>query len=171
MQSNCESDLFVGSSLIDMYAKLWEYRGCKESVQQDDHTQYYLSWNAMLAGYAIHGHATEALGHFEQMCQEGLGLDMVTFVSLLSACSHVGLVDEGLHYCESMGLVCRTSATVEHYACMVDLLGCAGYLQKAEDLIETMSCKPNSSVWMALLSASRVHGNTEMGEGICKTGS
>jgi pentatricopeptide repeat protein len=154
-----------------MYAKLWEYRGCKESVQQDDHTQYYLSWNAMLAGYAIHGHATEALGHFEQMCQEGLGLDMVTFVSLLSACSHVGLVDEGLHYFESMGLVCGTSATVEHYACMVDLLGCAGYLQKAEDLIETMSCKPNSSVWMALLSASRVHGNTEMGEGICKTGS
>jgi pentatricopeptide repeat protein len=94
---------------------------------------------------------------------------MVTFVSLLSACSHVGLVDEGLHYFES--IVCGTSATVEHYTCMVDLLGCAGYLQKAEDLIETMSCKPNSSVWMALFSSCRVHGNTEMGEGICKTGS
>jgi pentatricopeptide repeat protein len=58
---------------------------------------------------------------------------MVTFVSLLSVCSHVGLVDEGLHYFESMGLVCGTSATVENYTCMVDLLGCAGYLQKAED--------------------------------------
>ncbi len=75
MQSNCESDLFVGSSLIDMYAKLWEYRGCKESVQQDDHTQYYLLECHACRVYAIHGHATEALGHFEQMCQEGLGLD------------------------------------------------------------------------------------------------
>jgi len=93
--------------------------------------------NTMLAGYAIHGHAKETLEHFGQKCQEAVGLDMVTFVSLLSAYSHVGLVDGGLHYFESMGLVCGTSATVEHYACMVDLLGCAGYLQKAEDLIET----------------------------------
>jgi pentatricopeptide repeat protein len=170
VQSNCESDLFVGSSLIDMYAKCRSREDARRVFNKMT-AHNNISWNAMLAGYAIHGHPKEALGHFVQMCREGVGLDMVTFVSLLSACSHVGLVDEGLHYFESIGLVCGTSATVEHYTCMVDLLGCAGYLQNAEDLIETLSCRPNSSGWMAFLSVCRVHGNTEMGEGICKPGS
>jgi pentatricopeptide repeat protein len=92
----------------------------------------------------------------------------VTFVSLLSACSHAGLVDEGVHYFGSMSSVYRISPTVEHCVCMVDLLGHAGRLQEAEDLINTISCEPNAAVWMALLSACRVHGNMEMGERIAK---
>jgi pentatricopeptide repeat protein len=76
----------------------------------------------MLQGYAMYGHADKALEHFEEMCKEGVRIDNVTFLSLLSACNHAGLVNEGLHYFESLSLVCGVSATVEHYASMVDLL-------------------------------------------------
>jgi pentatricopeptide repeat protein len=131
-------------------------------------THDVVSWNAMLVGYAMHGHAKEALEHFESMCQEGIAIDKITFLALLSACNHAGLVDEGLCYFESMHSVYSVSATAEHYACMADLLGRAGHLNKAENLISTMSCKPCVSVWRALLGACRIHGNTEMGEHIAK---
>jgi hypothetical protein len=90
------------------------------------------------------------------MCEEGLDKDKITFISLLSACSGA-LVVEGLHYFESM------TAVVEDYACSVDLLGCVGQLEQAEDLIKMMPCQPSSSVWKGLLCACRVHGNMEMG--------
>ncbi|CAN5952740.1 unnamed protein product [Sphagnum jensenii] len=77
-------------------------------------------------------------------------MGVVTFVSLLSTCSHAGLVDGGLVYFDSMGLVHDVSPTVEHYACMVDLFGCAGHLHEAEELIKTMSFEPNAPVWKAL---------------------
>jgi pentatricopeptide repeat protein len=127
-------------------------------------TRDVFSWTALLGGYAMHGQPTEALIHFEEMCNEGVAMDRVAFIALLSACSHGGLVYEGLLYFESMGSVYGISATVEHCACMVDLLGRAGRLQEAEDFINTMSCEPNGSMWMALLAACRVHCNWEMGE-------
>jgi pentatricopeptide repeat protein len=127
-----------------------------------------VSWNAMLGGYAMHGHAKEAIAHVQQMCEDGLEIDNVTFVSLLSACSHAGLVDEGLHYLESMSIVYSIPAKLEHYSCIVDLLGRAGHLDDAEDLIKMMPCEPSGSVWKALLGACRIHGNVEMGECIAK---
>ncbi len=119
----------------------------------------------------MHGHAEEALGHFERMCEEGVDINNFTFVSLLSACSHAGLVDEGLHYFQSMGLVYCTSATVQHYGCIVDLLARAGCLEEAEDLIEMMSGEPDAAMWMSLLGACRVHANVEMRDGIGKVSS
>jgi pentatricopeptide repeat protein len=80
----------------------------------------------------------------------------------------VGFVDEGLCYFESMGSVYRISAIAEHYACMVDLLGRAGQLQEAENLIHMMPFKPSAFVWKALLGACRIHGNVEMGERIAE---
>jgi pentatricopeptide repeat protein len=127
-----------------------------------------VTWTAMLKGYAMHGLGKEALRHFEQMSQAGVEMDQVTLISLLSACTHAGLVDEGLCYFESMGSVYGVPATVEHYACIVDLLGRAGHLQEAEDFISTMSCEPAASVWVALLGACRIHHNMEMGERIAK---
>ncbi|CAK9272508.1 unnamed protein product [Sphagnum jensenii] len=102
------------------------------------------------------------------MCEEGIQKNDITFVSLLSACSHAGLVDEGLHYFESMSSVYSISATLEHYTCMVGLLGRAGYMHEAKNLINMMSCESDSSVWRALLGACRVHGDLEMGEYIAK---
>jgi pentatricopeptide repeat protein len=104
------------------------------------------AWNAMLGGYAMHGQAKKALGHFEHMCQENVEIDMITFIALLQACSHAGLVDEGLHYFESMGLVYNVSSALDHYACVVDLLGCAGLLHEAEDLITMMPCVQDAAV-------------------------
>ncbi len=167
IQCGCDSDDFVGSSLIDMYAKCGSIEdACR--VFNKMPTCDIVSWNAMLQGYAMHGHANKALEHFEEMCKEGVHIDNVTFLSLLSACNHAGLVNEGLHYFESLGLVCSVSATVEHYASMVDLLGHAGCLDMAQDLVKDMPCEPNSIVWKALLGACRIHGNVEMGEHIAK---
>ncbi len=105
IQCGCDSDDFVGSSLIDMYAKCRSIEdACR--VFNKMPTCDVVSCNAMLQGYAMHGHANKALEHFEEMCKEGVHIDNVTFLSLLSACNHAGLVNEGLHYFESLNLVC-----------------------------------------------------------------
>jgi pentatricopeptide repeat protein len=163
----CEDNMFVASSLVNVYAKCRsmdnEWRVFNKMASHD-----VVSWNALLQGVAMHGHGMEAVAHFERMCKEGAKANIVTFVCLLSACSHAGLLDEGLCYFDSMGSVYRIAATGQHYACMVDLLGRAGCLHEAEELIKTMSCEPSASVWKALLGACRVHGDVEMGECIAK---
>jgi pentatricopeptide repeat protein len=167
IQRGYQSDVFVIASLLDMYAKCGSIVNAQR-VFNSMPTQHVVCWTAMLGCYAMHGHAKEALGHFEQMCEEGIQKNDITFVSLLSACSHAGLVDEGLHYFESMSSVYSISATLEHYTCMVGLLGRAGYMHEAKNLINMMSCESDSSVWRALLGACRVHGDLEMGEYIAK---
>ncbi len=167
IQSGFESDAFVSSSLIDMYAKC----GSMEDAQRVFNKmpiRNAVSWTAMLKGYAMHGQGKEALAHFKWMCEEGAEIDSVTFVCVLLACSHAGLVNEGLHAFDSMREVYRIPATVDHYACKVDLLGRAGHLDEAEDVIKTMPCEPNATVWMALLGACRIHGKVELGERIAK---
>ncbi len=161
--SSYESDVFVGSSLVDMYAKCGSIEDAW-TVFNKLPTRDVVSWNAMLGGFAMHGHGKEALAHFEHMCVEGIKMNGITFVCLLSACSRAGLVDEGLVYFDSMSSIYGISATAEHYACIIDLLGHAGCLHEAEDLIHTMSCTPSASVWKALLGACRIHGNVEMAE-------
>ncbi len=165
IQSGCESNAFVGTSLVDMYVKCGSMEDALRVFNKLPSLNV-VSWTAMLKGYAIHGHGKEALGHFERMCEEGVEVNGVTFVCLLSACSHVGLVDEGLHFFESMGSVYSIAAAVEHYSCMVDLLGRAGHLQKAEDIIKVMSCEQSIVVWKALVGACRMHGDVELGERI-----
>jgi pentatricopeptide repeat protein len=167
IQSNYDTDIFLDSSLVDMYAKCGSLEDAWRVFNRMP-IRDMVSWTAMLGGYAMHGRGKEALRHFEQMCEKGVEIDKITFVSLLSACSHGGLVDEGLHYFESMHLVYGISATVEHYACMIDLLGRSGCLEEAEDLIKIMFCAPHAAVWMALLGACSIHGNVEMGEHVAK---
>jgi pentatricopeptide repeat protein len=167
MQSGAESNIFVSNSLVDMYAKCGSIEDACEVFNKMS-TRNVFAWTTMLGGYAMHGGGHEALGYFERMCQEGVEIDNITFVSLLSACSHAGLVDEGVHFFESVSLVYSVCAAVEHYACMVDLLGRAGCLDDAESLITTMPCEPSGSVWNALLGACRIYGNVEMGERIAK---
>ncbi len=136
IQSRCDSNVFVGNSLVDMYAKCGSMKDAYR-VFQNMHSHDVVSWTALLGGFAMHGHAKGAIAHFEQMCGEDVEPDNVTFVCLLSACNHAGFVDEGLSFFESMGLVYNISARAAHYACVVHLLGCAGHLCEVHDQIKT----------------------------------
>jgi pentatricopeptide repeat protein len=167
IESGCESDVFVANNLVHMYAKCGSVEDA-QSVFDKMPTHNVISWNALLGGYAITGRGKEARQQFEQMCREGVAVDSVTFIALLTACSCAGLVNEGFCYFEMMGSVHGISATPEHYACMVDLLGRAGRLSEAENLVKTMSSEPNAPVWKALLAACRVHGNVETGKQVAK---
>jgi pentatricopeptide repeat protein len=120
----------------------------------------------MFGGCAMHGHGRKALKHFEWMCEEGVQPDDITFICLLSACSHAGLVDEGMHMYASMIRHYMIPAKLEHYTCMVDLLDHAGHLQEAEHMVMAIPCKPQVAAWMALLGGCRINGNMEMAESL-----
>ncbi|CAK9266638.1 unnamed protein product [Sphagnum jensenii] len=167
IKSGWDSNVFVGNSLIDMYAKCGSLEDALKVFNKMP-SRDVVTWNAMIVGYAIHGHGKEALKQFEQMREEGVQPDDTTFVCLLSACSHSGLVDEGLRFYSSMSTVYMISANFQHYTCMVDLLGHAGRLHEAENMVLAMPYKPQVAAWMALLGACRIHGNVEMGERAAK---
>ncbi|KAJ7527660.1 hypothetical protein O6H91_16G065200 [Diphasiastrum complanatum] len=155
-------DVVVGSTLVDMYAKC----GCTEDARElfDNMSERnVVSWNVMMAGYARNGLAQEALALFEQMQREGAKPDEVTYISVLSACTHSGLVDQGRYVFDSMCKIHGVTPTREHYACMVDLLGRAGCLDDAELFVNKMPIQPDSVVWMTLLGAARNHGHVEIG--------
>jgi pentatricopeptide repeat protein len=158
IQSGLESNVFVRSTFIDMYA----WRVFNKMPSQD-----VVTWNAMLGGCAMHGHGKEALQHFEQMC-EGAQPDDIIFICLLSVCSHAGLVDEGMCCYAPMVTDCMISVKLEHYTCMVNLLSCAGHLQEAENMVMAMPCKQHVAAWMVLLGTYRIRGNVEMAEHIPK---
>ncbi|KAH8951758.1 hypothetical protein BDL97_09G046200 [Sphagnum fallax] len=163
IKSGWDSIVFVGNSLIDMYAKCGSLEDALKVFNKMP-SRDVVTWNAMIGGYAIHGHGKEALKQFEQMREEGVQPDDTTFGCLLSACSHSGLVDEGLRFYSSMSTVYMISANLQHDICMVDLLGRAGRLHEAENMVLAMPYKPQVAAWMALLGACRIHGNVEMGE-------
>ncbi|KAJ7513567.1 hypothetical protein O6H91_23G004900 [Diphasiastrum complanatum] len=157
-----QSDVVVGNTLVDMYAKC----GCTEDARElfDNMSERdVVSWNAMIAGYAQNGLGKEALALFEQMQGEGTKPDEVTYISVLSACAHSGLVDQGRYVFDSMCKNHGVTPTKKHYACMGDLLGRAGCLADAELFINKMPIQPHSVVWMTLLGAARNHGHVEIG--------
>jgi len=158
-----QSDIFIGNTLIDMYAKCGSI---EDSIKVFDRMsrRNIVSWTALILGYAHHGRCKEALNLFERMQQEGIKPDHVTFVGLLSACRHAGLVDEGRYYFDSMSQDHGIEPMDDHFACLVDLLGRAGHLNEAENIIHGMKCKPNALVWRTLLSACRIHGNMQLGK-------
>ncbi|KAJ7558666.1 hypothetical protein O6H91_04G050500 [Diphasiastrum complanatum] len=160
-------EIFIGNALIDMYTKSG---GLDEAskVFNNMPSRDLISWNAMIGGYAMHGLAMQALRLFEQMGKQSVEMDCVTFLCLLSACSHAGLVDEGHYLYEFMNPVYEVSPNVSHCSCLVDLLGRAGCLGDAEDMINRLPCQPSVSMWMTLLGACRIHGNAKMGERIAK---
>jgi pentatricopeptide repeat protein len=134
IQSGLELDVFVGSSLVDMYAKC----GSMDDgwrVFNKMPFQIVVTWRTILGGCVMHGHGKEALKYFEQMCEEGVQPNDITFICLLSACSHAGLVDEGMRFYASMVIDYMISAKFECYTCIVDLLGCADHLQEAENMV------------------------------------
>lgn len=155
--------LFIANCLIDMYSKCGDIDAAR-TVFDRMSQRNSVSWTSLMTGYGMHGRGEDALQVFDRMCKAGLVPDDVTFVVVLYACSHAGMVDRGIHYFRSMEKDFGVAAGVEHYACMVDLLGRAGCLGEVQELIKSMPMKPNSVVWVALLSACRIHANVELGE-------
>ncbi|KAG5232671.1 pentatricopeptide repeat-containing protein [Salix suchowensis] len=158
-----EVDLILKTALIDMYAKCGDIsvaqRLFSEAIDRD-----ICTWNAMMTGYGMHGYGEKALKLLTEMETLGVKPNDITFIGALHACSHAGLVVEGKGIFEKMihdfGLVPK----VEHYGCMVDLLGRAGLLDEAHKMIESMPVKPNIAIWGALLAACKIHKNSNMGE-------
>ncbi|KAM7257811.1 hypothetical protein ACFE04_013552 [Oxalis oulophora] len=158
-----ELNPIVETSLIDMYVKCGSLeKGL--SVFERMHERNQLSYSSMISGMAMHGHGREALKVFSDMLKEGLQPDDVVYVSLLSACSHAGIVDEGLQCFERMVTDHDIEPTIQHYGCFVDLLGRAGMINEAIEFIRKMPIKPNEIVWRSLLSACKMHHNLEIGE-------
>ncbi|CAN1285224.1 Pentatricopeptide repeat-containing protein At4g13650 [Linum perenne] len=158
-----DSEIEISNALITMYAKCGSISDAKrkflEMPEKSD-----ISWNAMITAYSQHGDGLEAVDHFENMKQTGALPNHVTFVGVLTACSHVGLVNEGLCYFESMSKEYGLVPKPEHYACVVDLLSRAGLLSRAKKFVEEMPIKPDAMVWRTLLSACVVHKDVELGE-------
>ncbi|KAG0598862.1 hypothetical protein M758_12G106600 [Ceratodon purpureus] len=157
------SDMGVGNALVHMYAKCGSIIDARQVFDQMT-SRDIISWTTLIRGYAQYGSGRDALEIFEQMKTEGIQPDERTFVGVLSACSHAGLVEEGRHYFASLSRDHGLNPTVEHYGCMVDLLGRAGHLDEAEDVIKNMPLKAGAPIWGALLGACKIHNNLAMAE-------
>ncbi|KAI5337280.1 hypothetical protein L3X38_016551 [Prunus dulcis] len=153
----------VTNALIDMYARCGNVDLAKNVFQGLPHKSVW-SWTSIIGACASHGHGDDALMLFSMMKEQGTKPNSFTFTAVLTACRHAGLVEEGRKHFESMIKDHSISPGIEHYACMVDLLGCAGCLLEAYKFIETMPVEPAAGVWGALLSACRIHGNVELAE-------
>ncbi|KAK9092297.1 hypothetical protein Syun_027208 [Stephania yunnanensis] len=161
-RTGMELNLFLGNALADMFVKC----GClvdakrvfDKMVERD-----VVSWSIIISGSAMHGRAEEAFDHFLGMLESRVQPNEVTFMGLLSACTHSGLVEKGLKYFNVMEPQYGVAPTVEHYGCIVDLLSRAGRLSEAEDLINSMPMEPNVIVWGALLGGCRIYKDNERG--------
>ena len=159
-------DIHIGTALVDMFAKC----GCLEMALQIFNgipSRNIFTWNALLGGLAMHGHGREALEQFELMIGAGIMPNEVTYLAILTACCHSGLVDEGRSYFYQMiSQPFNLSPRLEHYGCMVDLLCRAGLLDEAHEFIRKMPLPPDVLIWGALLSACKVNGNVELSQEI-----
>ncbi|XP_057964445.1 pentatricopeptide repeat-containing protein At3g12770-like [Malania oleifera] len=155
------------TAIIDLYVKCGSLEYARK-VFDLMHTKNLISWSTIISGYGMHGCGREALLLFDQM-KASIKPDHITFVSVLSACSHSGLISEGWTCFNSMSRDFELTPRPEHYACMVDLLGRAGKLMEAQAFIERMPIAPDIGVWGALLGACRVHLNVELAEMAAKS--
>lgn len=155
-------DSLLSAGLIDLYAKCGSVDLAMQ-VFSSSKNKCVSTYTVAISGLAMNGRSKEALQLFEDMKAEGISPDSISYIAVLSACSHEGWVDKGFHYFNSMSDVCGIRPELDHYACMVDLLGRASLLEEAERFIASMPIKPDSAIWGALLGACWVHGNAEMG--------
>lgn len=167
IRNNLDLNVILGTAIVDMYARCGNVekavRIFKEMKEKD-----VICWTSLISGVAMHGYAEEALEYFYVMVKNGIVPTDITFTAVLKACSHGGLVEKGQEIFESMKRDYRLEPRLEHYGCMVDLLGRAGKLEEAENFIHEMPVKPNAPVWGALLGACRIHRNVEVGERVGK---
>lgn len=164
MKTEFFTDIKMGSALLDMYSKCGRTEDARRIFDHMTEKNVF-SWTSMIDGYGKNGYPYEALELFGRMqLDHSVNPNNVTFLSALSACAHSGLVREGWEIFDRMKRDYFVKPRMEHYACMVDLLGRAGDLNQAMKFVVEMPEKPNSDVWAALLSSSRLHGDVEMAD-------
>ncbi|CAA7395206.1 unnamed protein product [Spirodela intermedia] len=162
LRHGLNSNGYVSAALIDMYSKCgWLEAAIRVFQNSDEKSVAY--WNSMILAYGFHGHGREAIRLFSEMRGTGIAPNKSTFISVLSACSHSGLVDEGWEHFKLMPEY-RIEPATEHCVCMVDMLGRAGRLSEAYEFIRHVPRRPESGIWGALLSACKDHANLEMGK-------
>ncbi|XP_062187449.1 putative pentatricopeptide repeat-containing protein At3g49142 [Phragmites australis] len=160
---NASTNIIVSNALMDMYAKSGSIE-MAFSVFQEVQLKDAFTWTTVISCFTVQGDGRKALELFWDMLRSGVVPNSVTFVSVLSGCSHAGLIEEGR---ELFGIMCdiyNIDPQLEHYGCMIDLLGRGGLLKEAEALIADMNMKPDIVIWRSLLSACLVHGNDRMAE-------
>lgn len=157
----------VGTALVDMYCKcgsLEDARNVFDKINGKD----VVAFNSMIMGYAVNGFSEEALKLFHEMCDMGVKPSHITFIALLTACGHSGLVTKGWEIFNLMKNEYEMEPRVEHFGCMVNLLGRAGHLQEAYDLVRRMRIDPDHVLWGTLLWACRLHNDISLGEEIAE---
>ncbi|KAI3785693.1 hypothetical protein L1987_44817 [Smallanthus sonchifolius] len=146
------------NSLVAMYSKCGQmdkaYKVFQEIPNKD-----VVSWTAMISGFANNGHGREAINVFREMVRMGVSPDEQTFTALLSGCSHSGLLDEGRLIFNCMQREFCVVPNIHHHGCVVDLMGRVGLVEDAYELIMSMKCKPDATIWRTLLGACKVHGD------------
>nr|XP_043613525.1 pentatricopeptide repeat-containing protein At1g05750, chloroplastic [Erigeron canadensis] len=163
LEGDMKDNVRINNSLIDMYCRC----GCTEFARQVFDImckRNLVSWNSIIVGFALNGKPEETLGYFYQMQKDGFKPDGVTFTGALTACSHAGLVDEGLKVFDSMIKDYRISPRIEHYGCLVDLYSRARKLEEALNVIQKMPMKPNEVVLGSVLAACRAAGDARLAE-------
>jgi pentatricopeptide repeat protein len=153
----------VANAVIDMYCKCGDV-GTARTVFERMRHRTVVTWNTMITGCSLNGHGDEGIELFQEMGGHGLEPNAVTFLGVLGCCAHAGAVDVGREIFQSMQSNYAIEPVVEHYGCMVDLLGRSGLLEEAHTLIGEMPKKPNAAIWGALLSACRAHAGLGIAE-------
>ncbi|XP_015893815.3 pentatricopeptide repeat-containing protein At5g56310 [Ziziphus jujuba] len=166
-EKGIEMGVILGTALVDMYAKNGAI-SVAQSLFDGMKGKNIATWNAMICGLATNGHGAEALSLFRKLEKEQVAPNDITFIGVLSACCHAGLVDSGQEIFTSMKRVYGIEPKIEHYGCMVDLLGKGGKLLEAEELIRGMVWQADVVILGALLEACRNHGNCEIAERVSK---
>lgn len=154
----------VVSSLIDMYSKCGSLKLSQQVFLLIDNKQDIMLWNPMMAALAQHGYGDEAIKIFDEMILSGVEPNRVTYVILLSACSHSGLVNQGLAFFKSMSDDHGIPPDEEHYACLIDLLGRGGCIDELLKYLEKMPCKKDDRIWNSLVGVCQIHGNVRLGK-------
>lgn len=159
-----DSDELTGSALVDMYAKCGDMKSSVQVFEEMGSKIDVISWNSMIVGFAKNGYAENALKIFGEMKLKQIRPDEVTFLGVLTACSHAGMVTEGREIYDAMINSYEIKPRADHCACMIDLLGRWGFLREAEEFIEKLTFKPDAMIWATLLGACRIHGDDVRGQ-------
>lgn len=163
ISNGLKDSLIVSNALIDMYAKCGSINDAREIFNAMPE-RTVVSWTTMIAGCALNGELKEALDLFFSMVESGLKPNHITFLACLQACTHAGFLEKGWECFDLMINVYKVNPGLDHFSCMVDLLGRKGKLNEALELIHSMPVKPDAGIWGALLSACKIHRDVEIGE-------
>jgi pentatricopeptide repeat protein len=155
--------MVTGNALVSMYAKCGDVESAMEIFNKMKERDVW-TWNSIIGGLALHGQAVQSVQFFNKMLEERIHPNEISFICVLSACSHAGLVQDGQRYFSLMKDDYGIDPNVKHYSCIVDMLGRAGLLDEAFAIVSSMRCEPGAAVWRTLLGACKIHGNVALGK-------